>query len=78
MSTQSGSIEYGEFETFCSLIGETDKQNIEELWYHIDKDNNGQIVIHELFEWYQQKLVNHQQQILDNPQPETPRYETAR
>ena len=70
---QSGSIEYGEFETFCGLIGETEKANIEELWNLIDKDKNGQIVISELFEWYQQRLISQQQRMLDNPQASTPR-----
>lgn len=55
------------------MIGETEKQNIEQLWHLIDKDDNGEIVIHELFEWYQKRLIGQQQEILDNPQAETPR-----
>eukprot|EP01083_Nonionella_stella_P098785 277884_1 len=70
---KSGSIEYNEFTVFCKLIGETDPVNIERLWNVIDTDQNGQIVIHELFDWYQQRLVSQQQDMLDNPVTETPR-----
>eukprot|EP00483_Globobulimina_turgida_P009072 UN09090 len=69
---KSGSIEYNEFTIFCGLIGETDVASIESLWYQIDVDKSGQIVIHELFEWYQKRLVTQQQNILDNKQMETP------
>jgi len=70
---KSGAIEYGEFVTFCELIGESEQSKVEQLWYQIDKDDSGQIVIHELFEWYSQRLINHQQQILEDPSAGTPR-----
>ena len=52
---------------FCKLIGEEDSDHIEELWSKIDDDGNGQIVIHELFEWYRQRLVRGQEEIMENP-----------
>ena len=64
---QSGSIEYDEFTVFCKLIGEEDRGHIEELWRKIDDDGNGQIVIHELFGWYRQRLIKGQQEMMDNP-----------
>lgn len=64
---QSGTIEFDEFMVFCKLIGEEDKAHIQGLWTKIDDDGNGQIVIHELFEWYRTRLVKGQQQIMDNP-----------
>jgi len=53
---KSGSIDYSEFITFCKLIGEENPSKVEDLWHSIDEDENGEVVIHELFGWYQKRL----------------------
>eukprot|EP01084_Bolivina_argentea_P138053 243138_1 len=58
---KSGAIEYDEFKTFCEFIEETDPKRVEQLWNTMDQDNSGQIVIHELFAWYQKRLMSEQQ-----------------